>query len=559
MNFLFAKLHTVQALLGCAVCYSLLCNLYTPAGYILLTFAFFLTFPPKRAVGITVIFFFLEFALINSAFVLGEDYFGNEKVFRTTKGVMRGITADTGELLVGKFKREEKVRLFSRRYYTPSGELKRFNVPIISSLLKKRIEHSQTLYYGSGAVIKTTEAHIFAVRSYIDDELSDKYAVTGLYHLLAMSGFHVLIFSTGVFLLFSFIPKKARVLPALIILPLLIALSGFTTTVIRAVIFCWCAFLAWFLDMKISFLHFIAFVAAWMLIIAPDNLFSISFLLSFWAVFGIGVLAKKGLHPLISAVMIGVAATVFTLPIQLYFFGVSNIMSVFTTVLITPVIWVQMVLGILSIFFTEWMLEPLILIEYLNTWLIDIMYKISLPFLYISKPPTLFLVVSTIAAFILTFTRVRYLAAAVVILPLLPIYPRDIIIFPELPPSQKGYILVYNNKSEIFFQGMHSSFVRRMLPAAAKLGIRSFDYGKIRIFDGKNLYIKIKDETNQTGIVCINSDDGCPYAYFTRSNLLKPPLRQETKNYIIYKNNPIDERIILLSETGEKVIRLDSR
>jgi competence protein ComEC len=557
VKYLITKFRTVQAFLVFAVIFAVLWKFFPILGYIFITAAFFLTFSPKKAMIIAALFLIFEFILAHTAFVLAEDYIGDNKVLRTTKGIMRDVTAKTGELLAGKFKTERRERIFSMRRYTPDGELKRFRVPIISPLLEKRIRHTEALYYGSGTIISTTSAHIFAVRSHIGDELSDKYAVTGLYHLLAMSGFHVLIFSGGIFLLFSFLPRKVRVIPALIILPLLIPLSGFTITVIRAVIFCWAAFLAWFLDLKLLRLPFVAFIAAWLLILMPENLFSISFLLSFWAVFGIAALTKKEFPPLFAAVMVGVAATVFTLPIQLYFFGVSNIMSVITTVLITPVIWMQMILGILSIFFAGIMIPPLIVIERLNAWLIDLMYNISFPFLYISNPPVLFLIVTGVAAFILCFTKFRYLSAALLLLPLLPIYPKNIIIFPDLPSSQKGYILSYGDKSEIFFQGMHSSFVRRMLPAAAKLGIRNFDYGSIRIFDGKNLYIKIKDAGNRTGIVCVNSDDGCPYVYFTRSNSLKPPLRDETKNYIIYKNKAVDERIILLSETGEKIINLE--
>jgi competence protein ComEC len=554
---LLTKFRTVQAFLIFAVIFAALWSFFPIVSYIFITSAFFLSFTPKKAAFIAAVFLLFEFALANTAFVLSIDYFGNRKVLRTTKGAIDYIPANTGDLLVGKFKSERRARLFAGKRYEPAGELKSCRVPVISYLLEKRIRQSAALFYGSGAVIRTTVAHIFAVRSYIDDELKDEYAVTGLYHLLAMSGFHVLIFSGGIFLFFSFLPRRTRVIPALLLLPLLIPLSGFTITVVRAVLFCWAAFFAWFLDLKLSSLRFVAFIAAWLLIIMPANLFSISFLLSFWAVFGIAVLANKKMLPAFAAVMVGVGATVFTLPIQLYFFGVSNILSVITTIIVTPVIWLQMILGIISMVFIDWMIPPLILIERFNAWLMEVMYKISIPFLYVANPSVIILVITSIAAFILCFTKFRYLSAAMLVLPLLPIYPSNIIIFPDLPPSQKGYVLKTPEGSEIFFQGMRSSFVRTMLPVAAKLGIRKFDYGNIRIFDGKNLYLKIKDTDNRTGVVCVNSDDGCPYVYFTRSNTLKPPLRDGTVNYIIYKNKAADDRIILLSETGELSIKPD--
>jgi competence protein ComEC len=394
-----------------------------------------------------------------------------------------------------------------------------------------------------------------AVREYIPAALTDQYIITGLAHLLSMSGSHVAIFTAGIFLLFCFLPGRLRAVPVIVLLPLLIPLSGFTVTVVRAVIFAVAAMTAWLLDLRILSLRFLAVVAAGILLVSPYSLFSISFLLSFCAVFGIVALFKGRYRPVVMIVVVGLASTVFTLPLQLYFFGTSNVFSILTTVLLTPVVWLQMVLSVLSFVFPVVTVAPLSLVERFAAWLMEHAYSLSWHFFYVAKPPALFLGISFLAAFALSFTRFRPLSLIMLVLPLLPLYPSDTLVFPALPPSQKGYIMTSSGGSEIFFQGMRTTFTRVMVPEAGRLGIKTFDYGRIRIFDGKNLYLKIKNPEKFTGLVCIN-EDGCPFVYYTRSGSLKQPLSPNTLFYIIYKNKQVDPRIILQADSGRTVFSL---
>lgn len=558
MRKVLPYLCTAQGFLALTVCAALITPFSAIAGMAAALAALFLCFPRKYGAVLAAAYLIIVLTGSFTAFVLDISYNGKGRSYYTTKGYLKGIEGEfrTGDLIVGKFRfRTYTSGALPRRRAEPEGTFTAFRVPLISAILEKRQRHASYLYNASGGVITTAQTHTMAVRQYIPDHLRDEYIITGLAHLLAMSGFHVGIFTAGIFLLFCFLPGRLKALPVILLLPLLIPLSGFTVTVVRAVIFAVAAMTAWMLDLRILSLRFLAVVAAGILLVSPYSLYSISFLMSFFAVFGIVIIFKGRYRWALKIITVGIASTVFTLPLQLYFFGTSNIMSVLTTVILTPVVWLQMVLSVLSFVFPVAMIAPLSLVERFAAWLMEHTYSFSWYFLYVAKPPTVLLVASFFVAFVLCFTRLRPLSVGMLLLPLLPLYPKDTLIFPVLPASQKGYILTSEAGSEIFFQGMRSTFTRVMVPQAARLGIKTFDYGRIRIFDGENLYLKIKSPEAFTGTVCVN-EDGCPYVYCTRSNSLKEPLDPATGYYIIYRNKPIDPRIISQADVGEVTFSL---
>ena len=499
----------------------------------------------------------------SSAFILDMDYGKNGITYYTTKGIVKNLekNATIGDFISGGFTHETVRSSFSGLPYQRhqlTGKYELYRVAFVSSFLEARERESARLLLASGGEIVSTQAHIYAVRKYISPKMTDEYIITGLAHLLAMSGFHVGIFTGGFFLLLFFLPRKLRAIPVILLLPLLIPISGFTVTVVRSVIFALTALLAWVFDLKLSALHLLAVLAGLFLIFTPQALFSISFLLSFFAVFGILSLMKRRYGPVRSIVIVGIASTVFTLPLQLWFFGTSNVFSIVTTAIMTPVVWVQMVLGLLAVPFGEFIIAPLALVERFAAWLMEKLALGSWYFMYVAKPPTVLLVASFLTAFSLSFTRVRLLALLILLLPLLPVYEGNILIFPKLAPSQKGYILKTGESTEIFYQGMYKGFVRNMLPEAARMGIKNFDYGQIRIFDGENRYIRIKSPGEFSGLVCINEMSGCPYQYMTRSGSLTSPLDENVKLFVIYNNKLADERIIIQKELeGNFQIKLE--
>ncbi len=553
-------LRTPQLFLIFTICAALAAPFSETVSVVIATAGVLICFKPKISLPLITVYLLSIYAAAHSAFILETEYSTKHRTYLTTKGYMQDIECDCkiGDLVVGNFDHSIVFNgILPRRYAKPVGAFTAYRVPVISAMLDKRERHAAYLFNVSGGVITTTQTHTMAVRKYIPAELNDQYTITGLAHLLSMSGSHVVIFIAGIFLMFSFLHKKLRAIPVLIFLPVLIPLSGFTITVVRAVIFGMAAMIAWLLDLKLLSLRFLALVAAFTLLFSPYSLYSISFLMSFFAVFGIVIIIKSHYNAIIKVVMIGLASTVFTLPLQLWIFGTSNIFSVVTTVIFTPVVSLQMLLGTLSFVAPDITIAPMMLVERFAAWFMGHIYHVSWYFLYVAKPPTWILAVSFAVAFGLCFTRFRLAAMLVLLVPLLPVYEKNILNFPSLHPSQKGYILVSDKGSEIFFQGRRATFVRVMVPEAGKLGIKTFDYGKIRIFDGDNLYLKIRQPEKFSGIVCVNSDDGCPYVYITRSSTLSPPLNPAVKKYIIYNNKFVDDRIILLKKTESYSTKLN--
>ncbi|MDR2869863.1 MAG: ComEC/Rec2 family competence protein [Deferribacteraceae bacterium] len=558
------KLRHPYFFLAAAVLASLVALISPVAAIIVAAFVILLFFPLKASIPLAIIYILFQYYSFHTAYVVDIKQSTKTSTIVTTKGWFRE-TADfsspdgfrIGDCITAKFPYTiELSGITPRIRYTAPTEFTISRTPFISSLLELRQRESKRMIYLSGGRIHTAPAHIFAVRDQIPTKLQDQYIITGLAHLLAMSGFHVGIFTGGIFLLCFFLPRKLRAIPVILLLPLLIPLSGFVVTVQRSVIFAMISMIAWLLGMRVASVRFLSFLAACLILLKPFSLFSISFLLSFTAVLGIMTMFRKRYTLAKGILVMGIASTVFTLPIQLYFFGTSNVASIITTVIFTPVVWLQMCFGLLAVVFGDVMIAPLVYIELFSEWLMNITSNISWYTLFVAKPPTWLLAISFVVSAVLIFTRFRLLTAAIFLLPLLPVYPDNVLSFPELPPSPKGYILKTDEGTEIFYQGMRSSFVYTMVPAAAELGIRSFDRGSIRIFDGENLYLKIKEE-GLSGKVCVNTDTGeCEYFYATRSNTIKAPLRESINKYIIYKNKLEDLKILIQDQTGKLMIPL---
>lgn len=547
------KLQQPELLFIMAVCGCIL-SLYSLTAYFLLAAtAIFITFPKKFSVFVFLIFCISFSASEKTAFVLDIKYDRTKPTYITTKGYFTGdYNFNIGDMIVADFKRNIGYSsILPKISYEIGKKYSSYQAPFISRLLKKRTEHSAKLFYGSKGLITTAQTHIFAVKDYIPDSLRDEYIITGLAHLLAMSGFHTGIFIGGLILILSFIPFKVRVLfiiPALIVL---IPISGFAVTVIRAVCFALIYFIAYSADLKVNSIKFILFLAGIIMIFSPYSLYSISFLLSFSAVLGIILFAKNKNASISDIIFAGTAATAFTLPIQLYFFGTANILSIFTTVIMTPFVWLQMLFGLLSLIFTEWMIPPLSYIELIISGIMNYLYKISWYTLYIIKPNLFSVILIALFTLLIIRSRFKYMIFIIFLIPIFLTSKDDVLLAPKLPPSAKGYILKNDNTTEIYYQGMRAPFVRYMLPAAARLGVKTFDYGKIRIFDAENLYLKVKNNS-LSGTVCVNNDSGeCSYVFMTRSNTVKKP--KEDKIYIIYKNELKTSNILTTHENDVEI------
>jgi competence protein ComEC len=231
------------------------------------------------------------------------------------------------------------------------------------------------------AVKGVLKALIIGYRSEIPPSLREAFNRSGVSHLLAISGLHMGIVAGASFFIFSRIlslwelllwhawTKKGAAL--LTLFPVLIygLLSGMSPSTQRAVIMV-SVFLISILFLKEQdIMNTLAFAALIILIIHPPALFSISFQLSFFAVFFIiyGLSKIKRLQPrenrmdqtgfwsrvrtgFFSFFLVSIFATLGTLPLILYYFNLLSLISPIANMIIVPVIGFLVVpLGLLSV------------------------------------------------------------------------------------------------------------------------------------------------------------------------------------------------------------------
>lgn len=197
-------------------------------------------------------------------------------------------------------------------------------------------------------------------RGHFDTELDRALKKSGLAHIAAVSGMHVSVITA---LLCSLLGKKPGVLLSLPLLPVFAAMTGFSPSVIRAVIMSGLAMLAFVSRSQYDPLTSLLSAAAVLAGLNPFVVFSPSFLLSFFSTFGIvavGVrlsyflqtrvparaILKHTLSRLFSAFSVSVAAYIFTLPLQLMFFSEVPLNSLLSNLLAVWAVPWAMFMGI---------------------------------------------------------------------------------------------------------------------------------------------------------------------------------------------------------------------
>ncbi|MDP3110511.1 MAG: ComEC/Rec2 family competence protein, partial [Thermodesulfovibrionales bacterium] len=232
-------------------------------------------------------------------------------------------------------------------------------------------------------------------RVYMSEELRDAFNVTGLAHILSISGTHFGLFSVLLFGMFRFVIKYLpyRILQrvtvyftpsqaaAVMSLPFMVAylgLSGWQIPAIRSFIMVSLFLAGLLIGRKGFWLNSLLFAAFVIVLWSPDAMFSLSFQLSFLAVlfigFSVGYMedkesqeAEKGESPeekkifqrfltsaikvLRSSLLLSLAASLGTAPLVAYYFHYFSVISPLSNLIVTPLIgFVLLPLALLSSF-----------------------------------------------------------------------------------------------------------------------------------------------------------------------------------------------------------------
>lgn len=221
-------------------------------------------------------------------------------------------------------------------------------------------------------------------RSGLNKKVLEAFKSSGVMHILAISGIHLSLVASALFLLFYWLARRSeylmlhfscKKLALLSTIPPLCAyalLAGTQTPVLRSLIMVLIFVLAFCVHRQRSPFTTLSFAALLILLINPLNLFTVSFQLSFAAVAGLiiilpyltswlqqettldkqilGRIFSKTCRWLTVALMVSMAATLGTAPLLIHSFNRLSIVGPITNLIVEPLLclW-SLPIGLLSI------------------------------------------------------------------------------------------------------------------------------------------------------------------------------------------------------------------
>lgn len=182
----------------------------------------------------------------------------------------------------------------------------------------------------------------------------------GVSHIFCVSGLHVTLISAFIYKILSALIERKRILYAVTIFAVwfFVAITGFSYSSIRSGIMLSVYYLGCMLGRQSNSINSLGFAALVVCLLNPFSATNISFLYSFFATLGMLVMPKpkfmgrvrvKALRSVIETAVMSVGVAVFTLPIQIFFFGTATLISPLSNCLIFFVIPLLMSCTIIAV------------------------------------------------------------------------------------------------------------------------------------------------------------------------------------------------------------------
>ena len=212
------------------------------------------------------------------------------------------------------------------------------------------LERSVQLFGASAGVL---DALLLARREGLGFDLTESFARAGVAHLLAISGFHVGVVATVLFLLTLPLPVRAARRPLYTAVGVLgyLALIGFPTAATRAGLFLMALACARATGRPVLTQAVMSGALLVLLWVRPELLFSVGLQLSFAGVLGLSISRgpiERALSDLpiprglLSPIATGLAASLWTAPLVGWHFGTVSWIGVLLSVILTP--WVALII-----------------------------------------------------------------------------------------------------------------------------------------------------------------------------------------------------------------------
>lgn len=190
---------------------------------------------------------------------------------------------------------------------------------------------------------------------YLNDYITDYFSVSGLGHIMAVSGLHIGFLTLVIGWILNKLKLNKKIIIAItsFILLFYMTLVGFSPSVVRAVLMSIVGMITLLNGMRKDVLNSLCFALSIILLIKPFYLFEIGFIMSFSAVYGIILFSKaieKGtkrfLHfPnfLAKPFSVSASAQFGITPAIIFFFNQIQVMSILVNVILMPVIMITFI------------------------------------------------------------------------------------------------------------------------------------------------------------------------------------------------------------------------
>ena len=201
-------------------------------------------------------------------------------------------------------------------------------------------------------VAATLNAVMTGDKSYLAEDFSESIKLTGVSHVMVVSGQHLVIIMNSLFMVLDrlFYNRYLRLFMSTAVGLFMISVCGFTVSVVRAGIMFFVSAAAPVIGRDRDALSSLATAVSVIILLTPFAVYSLSFQLSVLATFGIlafspcfcGLAAEmlKKIHlpflrPVTDIIVNTLAATVTTLPVLIGTFGYVSVVAIITNLLIT--------------------------------------------------------------------------------------------------------------------------------------------------------------------------------------------------------------------------------
>lgn len=191
----------------------------------------------------------------------------------------------------------------------------------------------------------------------LDTEIKDLYMENGIVHILSISGLHITMIGMGIYKLLRRMGVPVWIAACLggVVLVLYGVMTGMSVSACRAIGMYLIRMLAVTVGRTYDMLTALGVMAVYLVGQNPANLTNAGFLLSFGSIMGIGLLypsmqgnEERTVPKPIQSILVSGSITLFTLPIQLWFYYEVPTYSVLVNLLILPFMSAVMVTGLIA-------------------------------------------------------------------------------------------------------------------------------------------------------------------------------------------------------------------